>query len=149
MPIKTYHRLLTAYPLLTQSLSTGLLFATGDVIAQQFIETKSTDATKQQQSQQQPQHDLARTARLAFYGTVIGGPAMVGWYRLLENYVRLSTPLKTLMGRVTLDQFVFAPTFIGCFFSATSLMEGKTWDETKNKLEKVRSEFMTLRSFMS
>ena len=49
--------MLAKRPLLTQSMLTGLLFATGDITAQQLVDRKGTD------------HDLTRTGRMLLYGT--------------------------------------------------------------------------------
>jgi protein Mpv17 len=43
--------------MLTQSVTTAILFATGDAMAQQLVEKKGFD-----------NHELARTGRMAFYG---------------------------------------------------------------------------------
>jgi hypothetical protein len=51
-----YQARLAARPLLTQSIATSVLFATGDITAQQFVDKKGT------------KHDFVRTARMALYG---------------------------------------------------------------------------------
>lgn len=48
---------LAARPLLTQSITTAVLFATGDVMAQQLVEKKGWN-----------NHELARSGRMALYG---------------------------------------------------------------------------------
>lgn len=53
---------LASRPLLTQSITTAVLFATGDTMAQQLVEKKGVK-----------NHEIARTARMAFYG---GGKAL-------------------------------------------------------------------------
>ena len=52
-----YQARLAARPLLTQSITTAVLFATGDITAQQLIDKKGIEG-----------HDLARTGRMALYG---------------------------------------------------------------------------------
>lgn len=59
---------------------------------------------------------------------------MVLWYRFLARNVSLSTPLQTLLARVALDQGVFAPVFLGVFFTYNGYMEGSTFDEIKVRL---------------
>lgn len=49
--------MLSQRPLLTQSVTTAILFATGDTLAQQAVEKKGLE-----------NHDLARTGRMALYG---------------------------------------------------------------------------------
>lgn len=52
-----YQARLAARPLLTQSITTAVLFATGDTIAQQAVEKRGAK-----------NHDMARTGRMALYG---------------------------------------------------------------------------------
>lgn len=52
-----YNGRLAARPLLTQSITTAVLFATGDITAQQLVEKKGLE-----------KHDLTRTGRMALYG---------------------------------------------------------------------------------
>lgn len=52
-----YQGVLARRPILTQCITTGILMATGDTIAQQGIEKNGKD------------HDFLRTARMASYGT--------------------------------------------------------------------------------
>lgn len=48
---------LAARPVLTQSVTSAVLFATGDVLAQQLVEKKGVK-----------DHEIARTGRMALYG---------------------------------------------------------------------------------
>jgi protein Mpv17 len=49
--------MLAKRPLLTQSVTTGLLFAAGDITAQQLVDKRGAE------------HDLTRTGRMFLYGT--------------------------------------------------------------------------------
>ena len=52
-----YQMKLASRPILTQSITTAVLFATGDVMAQQLVEKKGVK-----------KHDMMRTGRMALYG---------------------------------------------------------------------------------
>lgn len=52
-----YQRKLAARPLLTQSVTTAVLFAVGDITAQQVVEKKGLE-----------KHEFARTGRMFAYG---------------------------------------------------------------------------------
>lgn len=108
-----YQARLAARPLLTQSITTSILFATGDSIAQQAVEKRGL-----------ANHDLARTGRMALYGGVIFGPAATTWYKILQRNVNLRTNGATIAARVAADQLLFAPTFIGVFLSSMAVLEG-------------------------
>lgn len=52
-----YKLKLATRPMLTQSVTTALLFATGDIMAQQAVEKKGV-----------AKHDFTRTGRMILYG---------------------------------------------------------------------------------
>lgn len=52
-----YQARLVARPLLTQAITTSILFAVGDITAQQIVEKRTVE-----------KHDIARTGRMALYG---------------------------------------------------------------------------------
>lgn len=55
--LRWYQAKLKTSPVLTQAVTTSVLFATGDVLAQQAVERKGVE-----------KHDLMRTARMGAYG---------------------------------------------------------------------------------
>lgn len=57
LPDVRYQAKLVKRPLLTQVVTTAILFGTGDVIAQQAVDKKGLE-----------KHDLARTGRMVLYG---------------------------------------------------------------------------------
>jgi protein Mpv17 len=61
---------LASRPLLTQSITTAVLFATGDTMAQQLVEKKGWK-----------NHELARTGRMALYG---GGKSSISLLLCLD-----------------------------------------------------------------
>ncbi|AEO70204.1 uncharacterized protein THITE_2121301 [Thermothielavioides terrestris NRRL 8126] len=111
--LRWYQARLAARPLLTQAVTTSILFAIGDVTAQQLVDKKGLE-----------KHDLARTGRMALYGGVVFGPAAATWFRLLSRHVNLRSPNATILARVACDQGIFAPTFIGVFLSSMAVLEG-------------------------
>ncbi|KAI8342270.1 hypothetical protein BC941DRAFT_367852 [Chlamydoabsidia padenii] len=120
-----YNRLLTKHPILIQSISTGCLFGAGDLIAQQGVEQRGMD-----------HHDFIRTGRMIVFGGIVAGPTLSTWYRFLEHNVKATTPFKALVKKVAIDQILFAPVFIGVFFSTQGLFEGKSVDQIKKKLDR-------------
>lgn len=144
-----YQARLAARPLLTQSVTTSILFAVGDITAQQLVEKKGLE-----------KHDLARTGRMALYGgsrlsqsssaapsrprlhietgtdppsPAIFGPAATTWFKFLQRNVNLRGTNSTILARVALDQGVFAPTFIGIFLGSMAVLEDTP---PQDKLEK-------------
>ncbi|KAL6705931.1 Protein required for ethanol metabolism [Coniothyrium glycines] len=113
MAFRWYQMKLKTAPLLTQATTTAVLFATGDVMAQQGVEQRGLD-----------KHDLARTGRMAAYGGIIFGPAATKWYEFLVRRVNLPSTNGTILARVACDQFVFAPVNMGLFLSSMAYLEG-------------------------
>ncbi|KAK4545488.1 Protein required for ethanol metabolism [Oleoguttula mirabilis] len=113
---------LAARPLLTQSVTTAVLFATGDTMAQQLIEQKGFN-----------NHELARTGRMALYGGCVFGPAATMWFGFLQKRIRIpGSPNLEIVARVAADQCVFASTNLFVFLSSMAVMEGT---DPKKKLD--------------
>ena len=109
-------------PLLTQSVTTAVLFATGDTMAQQLVEKKGFD-----------KHELARTGRMALYGGAVFGPAATLWFGFLQKRIRIpGRPNLEILARVGVDQCVFASTNMFVFLSTMAILEGS---DPKKKLE--------------
>ncbi|ORY96237.1 integral membrane protein mpv17 pmp22 family [Syncephalastrum racemosum] len=122
--LSLYNKALSRRPILVQSLTTAFLFGTGDVIAQQAVERKGFS-----------NHEYMRTARMAAFGGIVAGPVLSNWYRFLEQRVTGKTPFQSLIKKVATDQFLCAPIFIGVFFSAQGVFEGKSILQIKEKLQ--------------
>lgn len=121
--LRWYNGRLAARPLLTQAVTTSVLFATGDITAQQLVEQRGLKA-----------HDLTRTGRMALYGGCVFGPVATTWFNLLARKVRIpSSPRLETLARVGCDQGAFAPVMIGVFLSSMATMEGKSVEERLNK----------------
>ncbi|KAF2139826.1 uncharacterized protein K452DRAFT_289202 [Aplosporella prunicola CBS 121167] len=107
-----YRLQLARRPLLTQSVTTAILFATGDVMAQQGVEGRGLK-----------KHEWARTGRMALYGGAIFGPAATTWFKALQR-IQLGSTNATIVARVAADQLLFAPTNMCLFLSTMAVLEG-------------------------
>ncbi|EPE31828.1 hypothetical protein GLAREA_11910 [Glarea lozoyensis ATCC 20868] len=119
--LRWYQMKLAKSPLLTQSITTAVLFATGDTMAQQLVEKKGL-----------ANHELARTGRMALYGGAIFGPAATTWFKFLQNKIVLKNKNLEIVARVAADQTIFASTNLFVFLSSMAIMEGSS---PKDKLE--------------
>lgn len=120
--LRWYQAKLQSRPILTQAISTAVLFATGDVIAQQAVEKKGLK-----------DHSLPRTGRMALYGGAVFGPGATLWYQMLQRRVKIpGSPNLEILARVGIDQTVFATTNIFLFLSSMAIMEGT---DPKKKLD--------------
>lgn len=119
-----YNRLLATRPLATNVISTGFLFGAGDFIAQK-IESRENSSP----------FDGARSARAIIYGGILFAPFADKWYKFL-NRIKFANPVLSTAARVAVDQGVFAPIVaVPAYFSAMGLMEGKSWEDIRKKLQ--------------
>lgn len=112
--LRWYQAKLASRPLLTQSITTAVLFATGDTMAQQLVERKGF-----------ANHEIARTGRMALYGGCVFGPAATTWFGFLQRRIVFpGRPNLEIAARVLTDQTVFASTNLFVFLSSMAIMEG-------------------------
>ncbi|KAJ5605254.1 hypothetical protein N7510_010408, partial [Penicillium lagena] len=120
-----YQTKLAKKPILTASVTSAVLFGSGDVLAQQAIDRRGLE-----------KHDFGRTGRMALYGGAIFGPAATAWYGILQRHVVLKSTTSTTIARVAADQILFAPVNLTCFLSSMAIMEGS------DPVEKWRNAFI-------
>ena len=87
---ESFAELLIEHPIRTNAVTTGLLCASGDAIAQW------TEWKLQITSPQKEEYNWARTGRMAVFGTVIGGPILAMWYRVLNTTAEAALSLERL-----------------------------------------------------
>ncbi len=129
-----YQAKLASRPVFTQAVSTAILFATGDVLAQQVVEKKGLS-----------EHTLERTGRIALYGGCVFGPGATLWYQFLQRRIVFpGRPNTEIIARVATDQTVFATTNLFLFLSSMAIMEGSSPKEKldKNYLEALKKNWM-------
>ncbi|TFY57474.1 hypothetical protein EVG20_g8532 [Dentipellis fragilis] len=119
---RAYSQALIRRPYITQSATAFCLFGGGDVIAQQIIEKKGKN------------HDLARTARLGFYGGALFAPPITKWFQFLGR-LKFSSPTKAVIYRTWLDQSLMAPLAVGWFFTSMAILEGKGFGGAVNRMQ--------------
>jgi len=106
-----YLALLAKYPVSIKALTSALLTLIGDLICQLAID-------------QVPSLDWKRTFLFTLLGLVLVGPSLHFWYLYLSRLVTLPGASGAFL-RLILDQFLFAPTFIGVFLSTLMTLEGR------------------------
>lgn len=92
-PFRAYNDLLERRPLLTKCLTSGVMYASGDVIAQ-FTETYNANRGKPADQQVSTVLDRKRIAVFFIYGAGIGGPSYHYWFNYLNTLPELLWRLK-------------------------------------------------------
>lgn len=118
----------------------GVLFGTGDIIAQFLIEGKVSKNNDKDSTTSDASWDVARTGRMAIFGAGFAGPVLHHWYKFLDRKIQLSTPFRSLLGRVAVDQLCFAPCFIASFFVGQGLLAGASKQTIQGRLKKVMAD---------
>lgn len=114
-----YLKCLDAQPVLTKSLTSGVISGFGDVFAQLVIEKHELD--------------LKRLFIFAFLGTALVGPVLHIWYLTLSRLVTATGSTGAAL-RMGLDQFGFAPVFVATFISSLMLLQGASQQHVEAKL---------------
>ncbi|XP_042005379.1 PXMP2/4 family protein 4-like [Salvia splendens] len=118
-----YLGMLESRPILTKSLSSGLIYAAADTTSQLF--TMDPNGT----------WDPIRTLRIAGFGLFMLGPSQHYWFnfvaRVLPNRDLISTLKKMAMG-----QLVYAPVINGIFFSYNAAAQGENGNEIAARLKR-------------
>uniref|UniRef100_U5ETK0 Mitochondrial inner membrane protein Mpv17 n=1 Tax=Corethrella appendiculata TaxID=1370023 RepID=U5ETK0_9DIPT len=122
--VRFYKLCLKKYPVLVQSVQSGLLMGTGDVIAQTLIEKKDSK-----------QFDTFRALKFFGIGFCIGGPGLRLWYGFLDKNIVGKNKSVTTLKKVAFDQLIFAPMFLGTLLSTIGLLQGHNVNEVKTKLK--------------
>lgn len=69
------------------------------------------------------------------------GPAIRGWYNLLDHNIK-SIGLKGVLLKVAADQILFAPTFLVVFLSTMGALNGETVEKVSDRMKQDFSEVL-------
>ncbi|KAI9703457.1 MAG: Protein required for ethanol metabolism [Bogoriella megaspora] len=130
--LRWYQASLAKRPVFTQAVTSAILFATGDTLAQHAVEGRKAD-----------DHDYARTGRMALYGGAVFGPGATLWFSFLQRRIVIpSRPNLQIATMVACDQTVFAPINAACFLGSMTALEnaGKPDVDVKAKVQGKLSE---------
>ncbi|XP_019718424.1 peroxisomal membrane protein 2 [Hippocampus comes] len=129
-----YLFLLKKYPILTKSVTSGILSALGNLLSQ-ILEARK----KAQSNASAKEIDTAGAARFAIYGLFITGPVSHYFYQLMEMWMP-TTDRYCVIKRLLLDRLVFAPGFLMIFYFVMNILEAKGSDDF---LKKIRGSYWT------
>ncbi|XP_063051693.1 peroxisomal membrane protein 2 [Engraulis encrasicolus] len=128
--LQQYLYLLKQYPIITKSVTSGILSALGNLFSQGLERrkrAKNGDPVKE--------IDHVGMLHYAIYGLFITGPVSHFFYQALEVLLPPSLPL-CVIKRLLLDRLVFAPALLLIFFTVMTALEGKTSQDLMVKLSK-------------
>jgi len=155
--LRYYNHLLNRYKYPVQIVTGGVLWFSGDLLCQAITLRSPNDINNKFEI------DWNRTLRMTTYGLIFSAPIYGLWYSSLDkwsHYVFTSRGPKSLTQQSTSDKwlinllgatklrtwkiigfklladtFIFDPIYLSIFFTATSLMEGRSNSEIIRKLK--------------
>ncbi|XP_061673664.1 peroxisomal membrane protein 2 [Syngnathoides biaculeatus] len=124
-----YLFLLKKYPIVTKSVTSGILSALGNFLSQIL------EARKKSQSDACGQGiDTAGAARFAIFGLLVTGPLSHYFYHLMETWMP-ATESYCALKRLLLDRLLFAPGFLMIFFLVMNILEAKGLNDFLKKIK--------------
>ncbi|XP_075875611.1 peroxisomal membrane protein 2 [Nelusetta ayraudi] len=128
--LQQYLLLLKKYPILTKSVTSGILSALGNLLSQTLEARK-----KAKHGNPCNEIDAAGAARYAVYGLLITGPVSHYFYQLMELWIPSTDPY-CIVKRLLLDRLFFAPGFLLLFFCVMNILEAKGWADFERKVKR-------------
>ncbi|KAJ8379394.1 hypothetical protein SKAU_G00001720 [Synaphobranchus kaupii] len=126
--LQQYLLLLKKYPILTKSVTSGILSALGNLLSQALESRK-----KRTDGDLKKDINILGPARFAIYGLCFTGPLSHYFYQLMDLLFPSTVPYCTLK-RLLLDRLVFAPAFLLLFFFVMNILEGRTFSAFQGKV---------------
>mmetsp|Transcript_6275 Transcript_6275/g.7950 ORF Transcript_6275/g.7950 Transcript_6275/m.7950 type:complete len:254 (+) Transcript_6275:68-829(+) len=127
-----YNVALEENPLITKSITAGVILGAADFAGQAFERGQLGDEAVDQAV------DYGRVARFAFFGLILQAPWNHFYYQLLDGALPpTEDPFTATTGiKVVIDQFVQAPIFTVLIFFFLGILEGKTVESIKDQLDR-------------
>ncbi|XP_047447947.1 peroxisomal membrane protein 2 [Mugil cephalus] len=132
--LQQYLVLLKKYPILTKSVTSGILSALGNLLSQ-ILEARK----KAKNGAAVKEIDVAGASRYAIYGLLVTGPVSHFFYQLMEVWMPITDPY-CIVKRLLLDRLIFAPGFLLIFYFVMTILEAKGWADFEKKM---RSSYWT------
>ncbi|XP_059405236.1 peroxisomal membrane protein 2-like [Carassius carassius] len=127
--LQQYLSLLKKYPILTKSVTSGILSALGNLLSQALEYRKSN-----KENSPKKKINVLGPLQFAVFGLFITGPVSHYFYHLLEVLFPNTVPY-CLIKRLLLERLIFAPAFLLLFYVVMNALEGKTLADVQNKLK--------------
>jgi len=123
-----YSKRLDTHPLSTKAITSGIIAGAGDFGCQALVDkheyqASDDDSTLNGTTPSLDWWDRQRTGRFTFLGACLVAPVVHIWYNLLAT--RIVPGTTSVVKRVVLDQFAFAPCFMTVWLASLWTLEGR------------------------
>ena len=125
--ITRYSELLVSHPLLTKSISSGIIATLGDAITQQMLHTNHNTNERN--------HSFIRSIKMFAYGSLVLGPVLHNWFRFMDHVIPMPAILttrqktKTVLTRVVFEAMTYSPAIISTFYLVNTTVDFYAPDE--------------------
>ena len=126
--VHKYNSLLKTSPLSTRIITAFGIALSGDALSQ-YIESQL------QKVDFFNHFNVKRSLNLALYGSLVFTPFLHHWYIFLAKKFP-GNNIKTVAKKLVADRVFLAPFFVLGFFISQTLMNGGTWKDVENRIEK-------------
>ncbi len=120
-----YAELLESKPVMTKAITAGLIALFGDVLAQVFEYKLLCRRLPAGEEAPPLQLNFLRCLAVTIEGIAITGPGLHYLYTALESWMPAQNGVLAAFTHVAVDEFIFDPLFVLCFFFLCGLIEGK------------------------
>ncbi|CAM4544771.1 hypothetical protein PO909_026355 [Leuciscus waleckii] len=127
--LQQYLSLLKQYPIITKSVTSGILSALGNLLSQALEYRKHS-----KENSPKKKINVLGPVHFAIYGLFITGPLSHYFYQLLEVLLPTTVPY-CLIKRLLLERLIFAPAFLLLFYVVMNALEGKTITDVQKKIK--------------
>nr|DAD41460.1 TPA_asm: hypothetical protein HUJ06_015783 [Nelumbo nucifera] len=107
-----YLGMIESRPVLTKSITAGLIYSVADLSAQRMTQTSSES------------FDLIRTLRMTGYGMLFMGPSLHFWFNFLSR-VFPKLDVVTTLKKLIMGQVIYGPIVTATFFSLNAALQGE------------------------
>ncbi|XP_078173054.1 uncharacterized protein LOC144566886 [Carex rostrata] len=121
--VSWYLGLIEARPILTKSITAGIIFTAADLSSQMITLGPDTSL------------DPMRTMRMATYGVLLSGPSLHLWFNFLSRILP-KRDLITTFKKMILGQTVYGPIVNCVFFSFNAALQGESVPEIIARLKR-------------
>eukprot|EP00192_Tetraselmis_astigmatica_P014947 CAMPEP_0117692236 /NCGR_PEP_ID=MMETSP0804-20121206/26210_1 /TAXON_ID=1074897 /ORGANISM="Tetraselmis astigmatica, Strain CCMP880" /LENGTH=149 /DNA_ID=CAMNT_0005505651 /DNA_START=509 /DNA_END=955 /DNA_ORIENTATION=- len=123
-------------PLVTKSLTSGVVFGSGDALCQKLESSQSGAVGDDTPDGTGRWFDPVRCGQVAATGLLWTGPATHCWFQAMEFMVKgIGSGAAQLGSRLALDAAFFSPTSLAGYMAVRGALEGKSAEEVGKKMQ--------------
>ncbi|KAK3163229.1 hypothetical protein QOZ80_1AG0000940 [Eleusine coracana subsp. coracana] len=137
-----YQQCLATHPVRTQVVSSGVLWALGDIGAQSvthYSVRPDRRANNPEDKDKELKIDWKRVGITSSFGFAFVGPVGHYWYEYLDRFIRRRyqpNTFKFVASKVAADGFLFGPLDLVLFFSYVGLASGRSVEQVKDDVKR-------------